>query len=619
QYGSLGKTSVKVDMVNPCGLMKLCHLVKPVSVTLVAGRNLSQLKTLPKPTVPPLKRTCELYLSSLETFLQPEELNHTKKLVEEFLIPGGVGETLQKGLERRACNTENWITDSLLKLECLKRKPLVVLLNFGILCTRKDIRDKQGQISDTLPVEYMKGKPLCMKQYEQVFSSCRIPGAKRDSLLFLAKSSNPPKHITVVHNGQFFLLDIYNSDGTLLTVDQLCVQLDRICNSSLQTSMDPVGILTTQRRDVWNKSYISLMQDETNKESLSAIESSILTLCLDGPMPPVSDERMHRKAAFFQMFHGGGSQWYSGNRWFDKGLQVIIGEDGHRGINCGHTVADGTVFLYHVFYFVYRNKETPHMIQTPSDPLPMPQKLHFNITPEIKQDIEEAKQHLDTVVQNVDVEITVFNHFGKNAIKARKMSPDAFVQMAIQLAYYRVYQQCCVTVEPASLRTFRLGRLALIHPTSNASVAFVKAFDDPNKQNLEKVDLLEKALKEHKKSTEMVMSGQAVAEHLMGLMCQASEENIPMPDVFTDTSFCKTLDFFHLSSNTGCLTCNTLDQPGTYDVGYSIMDSHIDCRVSSLEASNTCKEKDPARLSRALEDALLDMMTLLEETPRVDP
>uniref|UniRef100_A0AAQ6IDR5 Choline/carnitine acyltransferase domain-containing protein n=1 Tax=Anabas testudineus TaxID=64144 RepID=A0AAQ6IDR5_ANATE len=561
-------------MVNPCGLMKL---VKPVSVTLVAGRDLSQLKTLPKPTVPPLKRTCKLYLSFLETFLQPEELNHTKKLVEEFLIPGGVGETLQKGLERRACNTENWITDAYLKYECLKRKPLVILLNFAILCTRKDIRDKQGQIrfhvcmfcSGTLPVEYMRGKPLCMKQYEQVFSSCRIPGAKTDFLLF-DKSSNPPKNITVVHNGQFFLLDIYNSDGTLLTVDQLCVQLERICNSSLQTNVDPVGILTTQRRDVWSKSYISLMQDETNKESLSAIESSILTLCLDGPMSPVSDERMCRKAAFFQMLHGGGSQWYSGNRWFDKGLQVIIGEDGHRGINCGHTVADGTVFMAICDHAV----ETPNVIQTPSDPLPMPQKLHFNITPEIKQDIEEAKQHLDTVVQNVDVEITVFDHFGKNAIKARKMSPDAFVQMAIQLAYYRVYQQCCVTVEPASLRTFRLGRLAVIRPTSSASVAFVKAFDDPNKQD--------------------------IAEHLIGLMCQASEKNIPEPD-------------------TGCLTCNTLDQPGTYDVSYSIMDSHIDCRVSSIEASNTCKEKDPARLSRALEDALLDMMTLLEETPRVKP
>uniref|UniRef100_A0A3Q1I6P9 Choline/carnitine acyltransferase domain-containing protein n=1 Tax=Anabas testudineus TaxID=64144 RepID=A0A3Q1I6P9_ANATE len=596
----LCQMSNRVDMVNPCGLMKLCHLVKPVSVTLVAGRNLSQLKTLPKPTVPPLKQTCELYLSFLETFLQPEELNHTKKLVEEFLIPGGVGETLQKGLERRACNTENWITDDYLKHECLVRQtPVVVNLNFGILCPRKDIRDKQGQISDTLPVEYMKGKPLCMKQYEQVFSSCRTPGAKRDSLLLLAKSSNPPKHITVVHNGQFFLLDIYNSDGTLLTVDQLCVQLERICNSSLQTSVDPVGILTTQRRDVWNKSYISLMQDETNKESLSAIESSILTLCLDGPMPPVSDERMHRKAAFFQMFHGGGSQWYSGNRWFDK-------EDGARGIHGAHTVADGAVFL-----------ETPHVIQTPSDPLPMPQKLHFNITPEIKQDIEEAKQ----IVQNVDVEITVFDHFGKNAIKARKMSPDAFVQMAIQLAYYRVYQQCCVTVEPASLCTFRLGRLTLIRPTSSASVAFVKAFDDANKQNLEKVDLLEKALKEHKKRTEMVMSGQNLAEHLIGLMCQAFEDNMCVPDIFTDTSFNKAFYFVQvttsqLSSKTGCLTCNTLDRPGIYDVGYSIMDNHIDCRVSSLEASNTFKEKDPARLSRALEDALLDMMTLLEETPR---
>ncbi|XP_026234505.1 carnitine O-acetyltransferase-like [Anabas testudineus] len=532
---------------------------------------------------------------------------------------------------------QQYQTRVLLELVGVGIQEVFQVLNWLFAVLTKDIRDKQGQIrcaaeftasvldiktmvdNGTLPVEYMRGKPLCMKQYEQVFSSCRIPGAKTDFLLF-DKSSNPPKNITVVHNGQFFLLDIYNSDGTLLTVDQLCVQLERICNSSLQTNVDPVGILTTQRRDVWSKSYISLMQDETNKESLSAIESSILTLCLDGPMSPVSDERMCRKAAFFQMLHGGGSQWYSGNRWFDKGLQVIIGEDGHRGINCGHTVADGTVFMAICDHAVANtNQETPNVIQTPSDPLPMPQKLHFNITPEIKQDIEEAKQHLDTVVQNVDVEITVFDHFGKNAIKARKMSPDAFVQMAIQLAYYRVYQQCCVTVEPASLRTFRLGRLAVIRPTSSASVAFVKAFDDPNKQNLEKVDLLEKTLKEHKKSTEMAMSGQDIAEHLIGLMCQASEKNIPEPDVFTDTSGVFHVTTSQLSSKTGCLTCNTLDQPGTYDVSYSIMDSHIDCRVSSIEASNTCKEKDPARLSRALEDALLDMMTLLEETPRVKP
>lgn len=54
-----------------------------------------------------------------------------------------------------------------------------------------------------------------------------------------------------------------------------------------------------------------------------------------------------------------------------------------------------------------------------------------------------------------------------------------------------------------------------------------------------------------------------------------------------------------------------------YDVIYSIMDNHINCRVSSLEASNALKEKSPTQLSQALDRALLDMMILLEETQRV--
>lgn len=57
-------------------------------------------------------------------------------------------------------------------------------------------------ISETLPVEYLGGKPLCMNQYYEVLSSCRIPGLKRDSVVNHAKSSKPPKHITVVHNFQ---------------------------------------------------------------------------------------------------------------------------------------------------------------------------------------------------------------------------------------------------------------------------------------------------------------------------------------------------------------------------------------------------------------------------------
>lgn len=227
--------------------------------------------------------------------------------------------------------------------------------------------------SETLPVEYLSGKPLCMDQYYQILSSCRIPGPKRDTVVNYAIGKVPSSHITVVHNFQvlsnffssitwililwfnqpgislqFFVLDVYNSDGSPLTVDQLHMQLEKIWNSSLQTNKEPIGILTSQHRNTWGKAYNNLIKggqstghnnwlwcrekfarqrncssDKTNKESVRAIQKSIFTVCLDAPMPRVSDE-MYQSRVAAQMLHGGGARWNSGNRWFDKTLQVSV-------------------------------------------------------------------------------------------------------------------------------------------------------------------------------------------------------------------------------------------------------------------------------------------------------
>uniref|UniRef100_A0A3Q0RDP8 Carnitine O-acetyltransferase a n=1 Tax=Amphilophus citrinellus TaxID=61819 RepID=A0A3Q0RDP8_AMPCI len=562
--------------------------LKPVPMTLVTSRYLNHQKGLPHVPVPPLRETCESYISFLEPIVEEDELKQTKQLVEEFMKEGGVGEKLQRMLEKKACNTDNWVS-SVTAHYFENRNSVVIYSNYSIVYPRMAFRDEQEHISETLPAENFGGNPLCMEQYSQLLSACRIPGLETDSVMFHGKNSN---YITVAHNSQFFMVDVYNSDGTLLTVDQLCVQLKRICNSS-EIHTEPVGILTTLNRDSWSKVYLSLIKEQTNKESLSAIERSICTVCLDRAMPQESQE--FSLCDFHLVTHGGGSQWNSANRWFDKSLQIIIAEDGSWGINVNHIAADATVTMAFTDYLVASMKK-PEMMQSAITPSPMPQKLHFSITPDIRKVIEEAKRSMDRNIQNLDLNVMVFDHFGKDYLKARNLSPDAFIQMALLLAYYRMNKQCCASYEAAFQRMFRHGRISLVLPTSSVSAAFVKAFDDPKKQ---------------------VIRGHDIVIHLYALNMQAVENKISMPDIFTDTSYNKFLDFqlitSQVTSKTGSVVVQQVDDHTGYHGCYGVYDSHF---VFELAASNTYKRQNAHHLIQAVKDALLDMRALLEQSPR---
>ena len=96
--------------MRPIGLVKSCHLVKPVSATLVTGRYLTQQEGLPRQPLPTLQQTCERYVTTLEAIVEGDELKRAKQLVEDFQKPGGVGERLQGSLEKKASNTENWVS-----------------------------------------------------------------------------------------------------------------------------------------------------------------------------------------------------------------------------------------------------------------------------------------------------------------------------------------------------------------------------------------------------------------------------------------------------------------------------------------------------------------------------
>lgn len=68
--------------------------------------------------------------------------------------------------------------------------------------------------------------------------------------------------------------------------------------------------------------------------------------------------------------------------------------------------------------------------------------------------------------------------------------------------------------------------------------------------------------------------------------------------------------FFQVSSKTDCVMCFGPMVPDGYGVCYNSMDEHINIAITAF---NSCEETNAARFARAVEDALLDMRTLLED------
>lgn len=66
--------------------------------------------------------------------------------------------------------------------------------------------------------------------------------------------------------------------------------------------------------------------------------------------------------------------------------------------------------------------------------------------------------------------------------KVAKVSPDAYVQMSLQAAYFKLHGKFAPVYETASTRQFKHGRTETCRSLSSEQVAFVKGFFDPSLQ-----------------------------------------------------------------------------------------------------------------------------------------
>lgn len=184
------------------------------------------------------------------------------------------------------------------------------------------------------------------------------------------------------------------------------------------------------------------------------------------------------------------------------------------------------------------------------------------------------------------------------------------MQMAIQLAFFRMHQTFGATYETGHTRAFYHGRTDTVRSLSVESVAFVHAMNDHTLSAAAKLGKLKEACDSHAVQLQRVLSGQGIDRHLLGLYIAANLRGGSMPALFTDKAY-KTsggMGNYRIStSNVGYTPLFGGFAPMTPD-GYGLCYSQLEKRMTvSITAWRSCAETCPSKLRDSLSLALCEL------------
>lgn len=122
-------------------------------------------------------------------------------------------------------------------------------------------------------------------------------------------------------------------------------------------------------------------------------------------------------------------------------------------------------------YFGPKNKRT----------LPKPNLLEFKIDEKLRDEIEIAKQSYRESSDKIEFINEVFKDYGRSVSAKHKIHPEAYVQIAIQSAYYRMHGKPAPTYCTATTRRFYKGRTETCRSCTPEAVDFAKALAAGNR------------------------------------------------------------------------------------------------------------------------------------------
>ncbi|KAF8801872.1 acyltransferase ChoActase/COT/CPT [Phlegmacium glaucopus] len=640
-----------------------------------SNRTLAHQDKLPKLPIPSLEDTCNRYLKALEALQDEKEHASTKAAVKEFLQTDGpvMHNILKEYAEDKASYIEEFWYESYLS----HSDPVVLALNPYFVLENDPTPDRGSQLpraaalvvsslgfihdlrAGILEPDTVRGTPLDMDQYSRLFGTSRIPTDRGCKMEVHPES----RHIVVLRRGQFYWFDVLDDENLpVLTEREVLRNLQAIVTDADKTDKSEVargaiGVLSTENRKIWSSLRLMLSEDKHNKSCLHIVDNALFVVCLDDTTPDSLADLCNNFLCGTYNLQGGEQVGTCTNRWYDK-LQIIVCADGSAGINFEHTGVDGhTVLRFAADIFTEGlmllartiNPSAPTLFHAPlspharaykppkggaKPPSPIetidttPKKLEWNLTPHLRAGVRFAETRLSDLICQNDCQALEFKGYGKNFITSHGFSPDAFVQMAFQAAYFGLYGRIECVYEPAMTKAYLHGRTEAIRSVQPASVYFTNTFYS-EASPAQKVLALRKACETHVKLTRDCSQGLGQDRHLYALYClvqrqlqnnKLSTQSQPngtsiskMPSIFTDPGWALLGTSILSTSNCGNPALRLFGfgpvAADGYGIGYIIKEDGISVCASS-------KHLQTRRFLDTLQGYLLDIQRLLIQLHR---
>ncbi|KAF1990587.1 carnitine acetyl transferas-like protein [Aulographum hederae CBS 113979] len=551
-------------------------LASHTNPTSKPGITFAAQDNLPKLPIPDLETSCKKYLESLEPLQSHKEHRESQAAVRDFLKSEGpaLQDRLKKYAEDKANYIEQFWYDSYLNYD----NPVVLNLNPFFLLEDDPTPARNNQVTraaslvtsalafvravrrEELPPDTIRGQPLCMYQYSRLFGTARIP---TEHGCHIGQDPNA-KHIVVMAHGQFYWFDVLDDNSDLIMTEKdMALNLDVIVADASKVPLQDaakgaLGVLSTENRKVWSglRDVLHRDEDSNNSDCLNIVDSALFILCLDYTEPITGADLCMNMLCGTSRIERGVQVGTCTNRWYDK-LQIIVCKNGSAGINFEHTGVDGHTVLRFasdlytdtILRFARTiNGQAPSLWASISpdpskrdpdsfgDVQTTPHKLEWDMLPELSTALRFAETRLADLIAQNEFETLEFMSYGKNFMTTMGFSPDAFVQMAFQAAYYGLYGRVECVYEPAMTKFYFHGRTEAVRSVTNESLDFVRTFWGENPATA-KVETLRKACQKHVDLTKICAKAEGHDRHMYALNCiwQRSLED-PMIGLASDTA-----------------------------------------------------------------------------------